>query len=61
MILESTKLQKEGLDTGADLAPLGRSEVEVIEEKKKIKSEGPADFDLLQFLDPYKGRQYDIS
>ena len=33
MVQESTKLQKEGLDTGADLAPLGRSEVEVIEEK----------------------------
>ena len=31
-----TKLQKEGLHTGADLAPLGRSEVEVIEEKKQI-------------------------
>ena len=41
VVEESTKLQKEGLDTGAGLAPLGRSEVEVIEEKKQIKSEGP--------------------
>ena len=41
VVEESTKLQKEGLHTGADLAPLGRSEVEVIEEKKQIKSEGP--------------------
>ena len=37
VVQESTKLQKEGLDTGADLAPLGRSEVEVIEEKKTDK------------------------
>ena len=35
VVQESTKLQKEGLDTGADLAPLGRSEVEVIEEKNR--------------------------
>ena len=41
MVEESTKLQKEGLDTCAGLAALGRSEVEVIEEKKQIKSEGP--------------------